>query len=710
MVKTPTVEKIRKSTRTPKTVPKKLSTPTVERNFLDVPRRGQLDFDAKTSINVESICTPSRTTRSMAKVTLNDMPPPAFTPSKRKTIASTSSAKKSKKSVVRPDNDEPSYFGNETAEGNRESGKFVRPRQSNEDYNEQVEANNTNAVESNDEDFASVSQLGMSTLDETVRTRKSKLSISSKYRSSPVPTQNKRLSAALDDPAEENRESGKFVRPRQSKEGFNEQIEANNTNAVESNDEDLASVSQLGMSTLDETVRTRKSKLSISSKYRSSPVPTPNKRLSAGKSNQSMTNAIESIVNDLALDKPAEENRESGKFVRPRQSKEGFNEQIEANNTNAVESNDEDFASVSQLGSTLGEVVRTRKSKLSIASIDGSSSTPNKRTSEHSSAAKESKSRMSVIDLTDSPVAKPNTSVLNVTFTEESNNETTFQPVNDKTFSPVPSTSVEKSPKKKQEQATPAKLKTRASLETKAKSTGKKKSSPPLKRLQNTPFSKSKIQNNLNTSNKMSSAKKAKVAEATVNLISSTKVNKEIEKVKATRVTIESPKSKIFKFGTENQQNPVFRFSLVSEHLKNPQIGKPNVKPVPNFTNIHKQMFKKAESIDEARNRQVERAKILLSGKKPPQELKNHPKSATKIPKFQLNVNTDNNAVQRKPLAHVNRQRLNDEERQERRKQLFKQGSKRTTASKNIVPEIKGVRMNRRFELMMKNRNAVKKN
>lgn len=64
----------------------------------------------------------------------------------------------------------------------------------------------------------------------------------------------------------------------------------------------------------------------------------------------------------------------------------------------------------------------------------------------------------------------------------------------------------------------------------------------------------------------------------------------------------------------------------------------------------------------------------------------------------------------RRPLAHVNRARMNDEERQERRKQLFKQGSKRQTlGKKNAVIGIKGVRLNRRFELLMKNRNAPKK-
>lgn len=66
--------------------------------------------------------------------------------------------------------------------------------------------------------------------------------------------------------------------------------------------------------------------------------------------------------------------------------------------------------------------------------------------------------------------------------------------------------------------------------------------------------------------------------------------------------------------------------------------------------------------------------------------------------------------MERRPLGHLNKARMNDEDRQERRKQLFKQGSKQSLGKKNIVPAIKGVRMNRRFELLMKNRNAMKNN
>lgn len=48
-------------------------------------------------------------------------------------------------------------------------------------------------------------------------------------------------------------------------------------------------------------------------------------------------------------------------------------------------------------------------------------------------------------------------------------------------------------------------------------------------------------------------------------------------------------------------------------------LGKSAVKQAPNFTNLHNRMFKKAESIAETRERRDQRAKLLLSGKKPTQ-------------------------------------------------------------------------------------------
>lgn len=70
-----------------------------------------------------------------------------------------------------------------------------------------------------------------------------------------------------------------------------------------------------------------------------------------------------------------------------------------------------------------------------------------------------------------------------------------------------------------------------------------------------------------------------------------------------------------------------------------------------------------------------------------------------------LKMNTTDINEKRRPLTSVNRARMNDEERQETRKQLFKKGSARAKANSAPLVSIKGVRMNRRFELMMKNRN-----
>lgn len=62
----------------------------------------------------------------------------------------------------------------------------------------------------------------------------------------------------------------------------------------------------------------------------------------------------------------------------------------------------------------------------------------------------------------------------------------------------------------------------------------------------------------------------------------------------------------------------------------------------------------------------------------------------------------------RQPLSAVNRTRLNNEERQERRRQLFKQGPKRQEKGKKDETTIKGVRLNKRFHVMMQNRGVTK--
>lgn len=65
----------------------------------------------------------------------------------------------------------------------------------------------------------------------------------------------------------------------------------------------------------------------------------------------------------------------------------------------------------------------------------------------------------------------------------------------------------------------------------------------------------------------------------------------------------------------------------------------------------------------------------------------------------------------RRPLGQQNarivvKARLNEEQRQERRMEQFKRFGRRQSLKKGSVPSIKGVRLNRRFNLMMQNRNA----
>lgn len=60
----------------------------------------------------------------------------------------------------------------------------------------------------------------------------------------------------------------------------------------------------------------------------------------------------------------------------------------------------------------------------------------------------------------------------------------------------------------------------------------------------------------------------------------------------------------------------------------------------------------------------------------------------------------------RQPLSHVNRARLNDEQRQERRQQLFKRVKRQSIGNKKkSATTLEGVRLNRRFQLMMEMRN-----
>lgn len=78
-------------------------------------------------------------------------------------------------------------------------------------------------------------------------------------------------------------------------------------------------------------------------------------------------------------------------------------------------------------------------------------------------------------------------------------------------------------------------------------------------------------QKNLNTPNKLSSAKKSKIAEAAGGLVAQPNA----KPMNVPKIRIESPK--MFEFGTEENVSRQFRFSLVAPELKSldpPQLRK----------------------------------------------------------------------------------------------------------------------------------------
>ncbi|XP_055305262.1 deoxynucleotidyltransferase terminal-interacting protein 2-like [Sitodiplosis mosellana] len=799
MGKTPTIAKTRKSVKTPKTVPKKLiGTPKMESKEMSGTRlslrRTKLDTGSGASPKLASFITPSRTTRSMLKVTSNDALHSYVTPiksSKRKTIAS------AKAPVACGDNVK--------SDGGDSNDAFVRPLPPKAKRMDKVQAEGTVVDET-----PTISESTEASNDEVKKGRKrarkgAKMNsvvseMEDGQNDESMERRTRRKTKRVEEVSAESSEedwpsvsifgatetpTGQFVRSRKTLQ--------TNGGVVESGDEDFASVSQLGLNTSGRFVRSRKtmhgcsdnvatseddlpsvsflgasatpaakfaqrrkSKLSIEPKdnetvseaiEQSAAKPTLNKRISLSessrKSNQGVKVAVES--NDLSSSDVPKPSRMSGQVVRSRKSTQGNieNENVmdtEDDSKDQVENGHDENGSGHSNDEMAADEDNKENGNIPTIEITAAKSEASElsKVDEDSTNIKVEKAfknnRISIVDLTDSPMVQ-NKSVLNETFTAEDLMDTEEQEeeekkedaeakdrtftddnnttaINEKTFSPIP-LSVKKFANKAA--VTPAPVKGRASLNVTTKSTAKKKS-PQLKRLQSTPYLKPKTRNNLFEPAKLSSAKKAKVVEAAIELVEPLK-RKSMDRVKVPKVAIQSPK--VFKFGDENNHGEGFRFSLCAKHLKNNQeTGKSAVKRAPNFTNMHNRMFDKIESITETRDRHDQRAKLLLSGKKPTQAqalaqakvvkpiVKNPP------PKFVLDVNRGS-AEKRRPLAadnHVNRARLNDEERQERRKQLFKQGSKRASIKKNPVPAIKGVRMNRRFELMMKNRNASKKN
>lgn len=581
MEKTPSLMKTQNLSRTPRPVPKKMkassATENKEMNGKRISlRRARFDVQDST----DAICTPSRTTRSMANMVSNEMPPPMLpyvTPSKRRTTASTKSSAKNGKST-----------GEKPKKG-RKSKKVVFA--------------SAESSEIDEEDLPSVSFLGVTETDVGQFVQHDVVSKTPQHE-----VESGGDGLAPESQLDTNRLSGQFVRSRKS-------MKANDSH-VESNEDDVLSVSML--STIGQT---RKS-LAFETNINSTPL---NKRKSVSAHSRS------SILNDESTEPNSVQsetsNRMSGQFVLVRKSN-----QMESNEDETNVQSSPIKINVKQTEEAIPSIVVTNASMISIDNMK---------------MEKSANKRISVIDLTDSPMIQQNTSVLNKTFSpvkepnkmeekeeEEEAKDRTFteendikSSINDKTFSPAPTPIA-------------AKIKPLASSTTRRslmKSTGKMKPQQ-LKRLQATPFSKTA---GLNAS--LSSAKKAKLKEAITEFAEKPTL-KALNTLKVPEVVINSP---VFKFGDASNKR-VFRFDLVSSSLKaNEPLSngkfslktinclsfdyesvsilmyfhlfsvKSNVKPVPNFRGMHKNLFGKSESIDETRNRYNQRAKLLLSGKKP---------------------------------------------------------------------------------------------
>lgn len=441
------------------------------------------------------------------------------------------------------------------------SGQFVRKRK--------ALLNSVSVVESGVEDFASVSQLGLNT-------------------------------------------SGRFVRSHKTKQDFSDNIA--------SSEDDLPSVSILGASETPsgKFFRPRKSKLSIEPKtietaseaiVQMSSKSTPNKRTSGTprlrKLNQVNEEAAEPKANELPTTEIADipkKNRISGQFVRSRKSLEqniienenNMDVEVELNKDETKEQladgHDENGSanvdSANEMAIDEDNQVNGDNLPSIVVTVTESDAIANSNVNDEIENIKIKKAlinnRVSVIDLTESPMVQ-NKSALNETFTpkkeemeeDEEAKDRTFTEDNnitaicDETFSPVPLSGKKGA---KMVASTPATTKKgRTSLNVTAASAAKKKS-PQLKRLQNTSHLKPKTRNNLAQSGKMSSAKKAKLVEAAIELIEPLK-RKSMDKLKPPQVDIQSPK--VFKFGEasdqQNNHTHDFRFSLCAAHLKNGQ-------------------------------------------------------------------------------------------------------------------------------------------
>lgn len=673
---TPTTEKVRKST--PKTVPKKLAnTPSNMDVTIDLKRasfrRAKHDLDSN-STDIPSMCTPTRTTRSMARPVPGDMPPPIpsfVTPSKRNTIATTkTSAKKSlAKTSLAKESDTAS------------DGEFVRPRAPKMKINDVTIANDSMIDES-----------PASTVKPKRQSVKSRKASNVPEKQAAVSSEDDLPSVGMLGQSPSAKKAGKFVRSRKSHE---------TTNGIESNDEEnLPSVSMLGRnssakksgkfarkrksheksnvveSTDDESVlsvsklaeKTSPGRYARSPQWlEENPIESKqdanvlnNSKSSARKSRKSFViekPAIESDVNGpngdnnehntSANGKAAIEsdengtngdNNEHGKgALATNSTTDNGNGKIDTPNESVnlnlaasaskstrrskqkvkdqTESSDDAMPSTSFSGTQLKSARKSTKPKTELATelspvkrtvkftspiiieipksdLDASFNNESVESSENKGAEVQhhdeqpsqngdvkplvKKTRVSVIDLTDSPVnsnrtlnetfsPKPSTSenasgTMNRTFTEENDG---IKTVLEKTFSPLPSTSSNVIA-----YSTPMLV-----LDAPSKPMSTKKKSPQLKRLKGTPIRKPgtpmrKPTNNLNTPGKLSSAKKVKMAEAAKELYNSSAKKQHL---KVPQVAVNSPT--VFRFGEAENVARDFRFSLLAPGLNpnNPQ-------------------------------------------------------------------------------------------------------------------------------------------
>lgn len=845
--RTPLVEKVRKST--PKTVPKKLiNTPTNMDVTIDLKRasfrRNKRDLDDAASLDIASICTPTRTTRSMSRHGPGDMGPPIppfVTPSKRKTIATPKSSAKKISVAEEPEN--------------ASAGEFVRPRTpkikindvtlADDSINEPVvpmlklKRNNakthklTDASEkpavSSEDDMASVTvEKSSAKKVAKMRGRKSNKSINDAESTDDESMLS--VSKLGQDLNSSTKKAAKSVRGRKSI--------ASNNGVVSTDDEDLPSVSILAEGNspgryarspkwLEENSNVSNQNDSVLNSSKASARksietedatahPESNENASNDENDEHNKPSNVALATEAAIENGCNTDLEpvAAEPKPTRRSKQKVMEQ--------TESSDDALPSVSFLGTQLKSARKSMKRKTELGTespavkrtvkftspvfieppkIDLDASYGSDKRNDSQDIAMQSpadepsqngdqkpavkKNRMSIIDLTESPVntnrtlnttfspkvepaSEPN-EAMNHTFTEEENKEAL-----DKTFSPVPS-----SASALPTYSTPMLVLASPSIPVSTKK------SPLLKRLKGTPMRKPA--HNLNTPGKLSSAKKTKMLETAKDLCGNSSAKK--LQIKAPKMNSSST-PKLFRFGDDtNNKNVDFRFSLLPPSL-NPNLQQSNreytristPKPRSVIDLIVSLLLQKNPRLNPC---QTSRISMVVTSKKPNQLMK-HAKAARIVPNcyclarsrlllkvssftssllefgfFLLNkiyfdqtgqaqkaekaitekkiaaaekkiaaaaaaVTAEKNIVAakkaeeslraiekkreiknqvRRPLGHVNRARLNDEQRQELRLQQFKQTKRQSIGKKkNDAASLSGVRLNRRFELLMQMR------